>query len=89
MIGLLIGAVFGALQFLILSRFTASITGGTPGIRSVLFGVSQFFLPFAALLCCALLFPKGLVWSGIGMAAALVVCAIVSFASRLKKIVSR
>ena len=86
MIGLIIGAVSGAAQFLLLSKFTASVTGGTLCVKTALFGVSQFFIPVAVLLCCALLFPAGLMWSGIGMAASLVICALINFVFRLKAV---
>lgn len=82
--GLIIGAASGAIQFLILSKFTRAVTGGTLSVKSALFGVLQFFLPLIVLLGCALLFPKGLMWSGIGMAATLIACALVSFILRLK-----
>ena len=84
MIGLIIGAVCGAIQFWMLSRFTRAVTGGALSIKTVLFGVSQFFMPVAVLLCCALLFPKGLMWSGIGMAAVLVVSAFTKFTITIK-----
>jgi hypothetical protein len=67
-----------------LSRFTRAVTGGALSIKTVLFGVSQFFMPVAVLLCCALLFPKGLMWSGIGMAAVLVFSAFTKFMTAVK-----
>ena len=84
MIGFIIGVVSGAIQYWMLAKFTASVTGGALDVKSVLFGVSQFFMPVAVLLCCALLFPKGLMWSGIGMAAVLVVCAFTKFTITVK-----
>ena len=79
MIGLLIGAISGAVQFWMLAKFTASVTSGSITVKSVLLGVFQFFLPFIVLLCCALLLPDGLMWSGIGMAAELIICALLKF----------
>ena len=85
LIGLVIGVASGAVQFWMLSKFTRAITDGAINVKSVLFGMSQFFLPIVVLLCCALLFPAGLMWSGIGMAASLLFCAIVGFLITVKK----
>lgn len=79
MFGLIIGAVSGGFQFWMLSRFTNAVTRGALDIKAVLFGISQFFLPVAVLLLCALLLPNGLMWSGIGMAACLIICAFTKF----------
>ena len=81
MIGLLLGAVSGAVQFLLLSKFTSSVTGGEFNAKAALFGVFQFFIPVAVLTVCAFLFRDGLVWAGIGMAAVLVAGALFRFVS--------
>lgn len=89
MVGLLIGAASGVGQFFMLSVFTRSITSGTISIKSVLFGVSQFFLPIVVLLCCALLFPKGLMWSAIGIAATLIGCSATRFILTFRRVKSQ
>ena len=81
MIGLLLGAVSGAAQFLLLSKFTRSVTGGNFDAKAALLGVLQFFIPVAVLTACALLFRDGLVWAGVGMAAVLVAGALFRFVS--------
>jgi len=78
-LGFVIGAVSGTVQFFLLSKFTGAVTGGKSGKRTVLFAVTQFLLPFAVLLSCAFLLSDGLLLVGIGMAAALIVCAAVRF----------
>jgi len=79
LIGLIIGVVSGAVQFLMLGKFTASVTGGSFNKKSVLFAISQFFLPLVILLGCALLYRKGLLWAAIGMTVALISCSAVRF----------
>ena len=79
MIGLAIGAACGAVQYWMLSKFTSAIVGSALDIKSVLLAVAQFILPILVLLCCALLFPKGLMWSAIGIAAALIGCSFTRF----------
>ena len=81
MLGFGIGAVSGAAQFWLLSKFTGSVTSGKFSSRTVLFAVFQFFLPLAVLLCCALLLFESLIWTGIGMAASLIICAAIRFFS--------
>ena len=85
MIGFVIGAATGVVQFRMLSRFTYSVTHGAITVKAVLFGVSQFFLPLAVLLSCALLIPRGLLWSGVGMSAALIVSAAVWYILAVKR----
>ena len=84
MIGLFIGAASGTVQFRMLSKFTSAVTCGALNVKAVLLGTSQFFLPLAVLLICALILPEYLMWSGIGMAAALTVCALASFITSRK-----
>jgi len=84
LIGFIIGAASGAAQFMMLSKFTNAVTGGALNIKAALFGISQFFLPLVVLLCCAMLLPDGLMWSGIGMAASLIICSLVKFIRSLK-----
>ena len=84
MICVFIGAGSGIAQFWMLSKFTHAIAHGTIDTKSVFFAVIQFFFPLAVLLLCVLLFPGGLLWSGIGMAATLIICALVKFVRSIK-----
>ena len=83
--GIFIGLASGALQFFLLLKFTKIITGGKFGSKAVVFGITQFLLPFVVLLLSAFFLGDNilgegfLMWIGIGMAAALVICAIVRF----------
>ena len=79
LLGIFIGLVTGAIQFFLLFKFVASITGGKMGTKTLLFAITQFLFPFAVLVICAFLLPDSLMWVGIGIAAALVVSAIVRF----------
>ena len=79
MFGLIIGAVSGAAQFWMLSKFTKAVTGGALNTKTVSLGLSQFFLPIIVLVGCALLFKDGLLWAAVGMICVLVGCAFVQF----------
>ena len=79
LIGLIIGVVSGAVQFLMLGKFTGSVTEGSFSKKTALFATAQFLLPLAVLLGCALLFRESLLWAAIGMTVALVSCAVVRF----------
>ena len=87
MLGLLIGAVSGTLQFFLLAKFTGLLTGGKVGGKTLIFALTQFLLPFSVLLICAFFLHESLMFVGIGMAAALITCAVVRFimVSRTKK----
>ncbi|MCL2627805.1 MAG: hypothetical protein FWD44_03810 [Oscillospiraceae bacterium] len=78
-IGFGIGAISGAVQFFLLSKFTGSATGGKSGMRTVLFALTQFLFPFAVLLISAFLLEGDILPIGIGMAASLVVCAVIKY----------
>jgi len=78
-LGFVIGAVSGTVQFFLLSKFTGAVTGGKSAKKTALFAITQFLLPFAVLLACAFLLSGGLLLVGIGMATALIVCAVVRF----------
>jgi hypothetical protein len=86
LLGFIIGAVSGVVQFWLLSKFTGSVTKGKFGGKTVLFAITQFFLPFAVLLISALLLLESLLWTGVGMGTALIVSAVIKFliASRAK-----
>lgn len=87
-LGLIIGAAVGAVQFLMLSRFTAKVTesaknaardnteGGMGG-GFMLTGIFQWILPFAALILVGLFYRDALMWAGVGMATVLIVSVIV------------
>ena len=77
LVGLIVGAVSGLVQFYMLARFTRAITGGGFDKKAVLLGACQFFLPLAVLLGCAFLLPATLLWAAIGMTSALIICAVV------------
>jgi len=84
LIGLIIGVIFGLAQFWLLSKFTSTVSRGEFDKKTALFAVFQFLLPVAVLVPCAFLLPNGLLWSGVGMASTLIVCAIVRFLITLK-----
>ena len=79
LLGLIIGVVSGVLQYWMLSKFTGAVTGGALDNKAVLFGVGQFLLPLAVLLCCAFVLNDSLLWAAIGMAASLTLCALARF----------
>ncbi|MCL2426975.1 MAG: hypothetical protein FWD05_11645 [Oscillospiraceae bacterium] len=83
MIGLYIGigVVAGVIQYLLLQLFTGTLTKGKGkvGGRSVLYALTQFLFPFIVLVVCALLLVDSLMWVGIGMASALIICAVTRF----------
>ena len=85
MLGLFIGIISGVIQFFLLLKFTTSVTGGKAGGKTVIFAVTQFLLPLAVLILCALFLNANLMWVGIGMAAALIGSAIVKFVLLSKK----
>ena len=78
-IGLLIGLVTGLIQFLLLSKFVTSVTGGKPFSKTVIFAITQFLFPFAVLIICAFLIGDSLMWVGIGIASALIISAVIRF----------
>ncbi len=88
MIGFILGAAVGALQFFLLYRFTSAVTTKGMSIASVTPGIIQFFLPLAILVPVAFLLRSQLIFVGAGLAAALICGAVIFFArtaSRRKK----
>jgi len=89
-LGLIIGAASGILQYYLLLKFTTALTGGMFNKKAVLFAVTQFFLPLAVFLSCIfflgedILGENYLMWTGIGMAAALIISAVVKYLTALK-----
>ena len=78
-IGFCIGIITGAVQFFLLSKFTGSATGGRTGMKTVLFALTQFLLPFAVLLISAFILEGDILPIGIGIAVSLIICAIVKY----------
>jgi hypothetical protein len=79
MLGLIIGVISGVIQFLLLQRFTSVLSTGKFTKKTVIFAITQFLFPFAVLVVCAFLISDSLMWIGIGMALALITCAITKF----------
>ena len=79
LIGLVIGAASGFVQFWMLARFTKAVTGGGLDRKAVFLGVFQFFLPLAVLVACAFLLRDSLLWTGVGMAVSLSVPALIRY----------
>jgi len=84
-IGLLIGIATGVLQFYMLKKFTGAVSLGKITNKTVIFAITQFLFPFAVLVICAFLIRDHLMWVGIGIAAALVIGAILWFVIFSKK----
>ena len=79
LLGLMIGVASGLLQFYMLSRFTKAVTGGSLNTKAVMLGIGQFITPLVVLLICAFLLNNALLWAGIGIVAALTICALARF----------
>ena len=80
-----IGLATGAVQFFLLRKFVTTVTGGKTGYKTLLFAMTQFLFPFAVLVICAFLLPEYLLWTGIGIAVALISSAVVRFVLVSKK----
>ena len=80
LLGLIIGAASGFLQFWMLAKFTKAVTGGALDKKAVILGVCQFILPLAVLIGCAFLLNDSLLWAAAGIAGALIICALAKFA---------
>lgn len=87
MLGFIIGAISGLVQYWLLSKFTGNVTRGKASGKTVLFAITQFLLPFVVLVGVAFLLPDDLMFAAIGMASALIVGAVIKFffASKAKK----
>ena len=79
MIGFLIGAAAGAVQFWTLIRFARLITSSDAMKQAVLFGLLQFFIPLVVLVCVGLLAENYLLPAAIGIAAVLIVGALAKY----------
>jgi len=78
-LGFLIGIASGVVQFFLLLKFTTAVTGGKINGKVAIFAITQFLFPFAVLLLCAFFLNEKLMWVGIGMAAALIISAVIRF----------
>ena len=83
MAGMLIGVVFGAISLYLLIKFVTALTG--QGKIPVLMAALQPVCIIAGLLLTAFLFPDQLIWAGIGMAAVLILGAIIMAAVHIKR----
>ena len=81
-IGVGIGAVVGAATLFFLLRFIKQLSLGE---GFALYGLLQFFLPFAALLLVGLLYTAALLAAGITVAAVLAVGSIARVAAEKSK----
>jgi len=79
MVGFLIGAVAGAVQFLALVRFARLITRSDTMMTAVLFGMLQFLIPLAALVGVAFLSKSYLLPAACGIVAVLVIGAFIKY----------
>jgi len=84
-IGFFIGAFFGAMQFLILSKFSEASASSKVSARTVFFVIFQFMLPFVVLLATTLLLPDGPLLVGVGMLTALLLLAVGEYIFRRSK----
>jgi len=78
-LGLFIGVISGTVQFFLLSKFTGALTTGKMNNKTILFAITQFLFPFAVLVVTAFLLQDSLMWTGIGMGVALLICAAIKF----------
>lgn len=76
-----VGVVSGVVQYLLLQKFTGSATTGKgkSGSNTIAFALTQFLLPFVVLVVCILLYVDSLIWVVIGIASALIICAVVKY----------
>ena len=79
MIGFFVGVASGVVQYLLLQKFTGFVSKGKLNGKAIMFAIVQFLFPFAVLVACAFLLGESLMWVGIGMAASLIICAVVRF----------
>ena len=75
LIGIVIGTVSGVAQFLLLSVFTSAVSRGAINNRAVFFAAIQFLVPVIVLVSCAQIQQISLLWTGVSMAVALIICA--------------
>jgi hypothetical protein len=85
LLGFFLGAASGAIQFWLLSKFTGAVTRGSINSKVILIAVSQLFLPIIVLVSCTFLLHLNIMWTGVGIAGSLIVCALTHFMISLFK----
>ena len=88
-IGLAVGVVAGGVQFWLLSKFTKLISTGQISKKCIAFGLLQFFMPMGVLVGTAFIIRQDLMWAGIGIAASLLIGAVISFVFNKRKLRGR
>ena len=78
-LSIFIGVITGIVQFLLLRKFTGAVSKGKMTGKTVIFAITQFLFPFAVLVLCAFLITDSLMWVAIGIASALIICAVTKF----------
>jgi len=79
MLGFIIGAASGIVQHILLSKINGSGKRGKVVVKTLLFLLTQFLLPFTVLLLCAFFLTNELLLVVIGMAVAIVASLIIKF----------
>jgi len=79
MLGFFIGVITGIVQYLLLMKFTGAVSKGKMTGKTVIFAVTQFLFPFTVLVICAFFLVDSLMLIAIGIAAALIICAVTKF----------
>jgi hypothetical protein len=77
--GLPLGLAIGIGQLALLERFTRRVMDGKLDALAVALVISQLFLPVATLLTVAFAWRAALLWTGVGLGAALVIGGFVRF----------
>jgi hypothetical protein len=85
MIGIAVGIIEGVVQYLLLLKFTSSISKGTIDTKAVLLGLLQFFLPMGVLIAMAFLRRSDLLWTAVGISVSLLICAVTKFVLGARK----
>ena len=84
LIGLILGAVAGATQFVLFARLSKILSSGDFDRKVLFLGIGQFLLPLVVLVGCALVISDSLVWAAIGLATSLCILAVTRFANSRK-----
>ena len=86
MIGVILGAVGGALQFLLLKKLADAVTSNKDiNTKTILLVFAQIPVPVCILLVCALWLRSQLLYCGIGMAFVLIALAVITFVVRMRR----
>lgn len=84
-IGLFVGVAAGLFQLWLLTKFISAVTSGSFSVSKAFLGILQFVLPVAVLFGAAFLIRQELIWTGCGLAATLMIGAIVKFILYMRK----